>query len=110
MASDVNDITIQYEEDGLVIVKEIDKEILSKGSWATLLFRYRQWDKSKKEYGSDSYAIRTEAQRHNGTEAQRHNGTEAQRHKGTKAQRHRGTKAQRHRGIYALQGTKLYRL
>jgi hypothetical protein len=58
MASDVNDITIQYEEDGLVIVKEIDKEILSKGSWATLLFRYRQWDKSKKEYGSDSYAIR----------------------------------------------------
>ena len=58
MASDVNDITIQYEEDGLVIVKEIDKEILSKGSWATLLFRYQQWDKSKKEQGSDSYAIR----------------------------------------------------
>ena len=58
MASGVNDITIQYEEDGLVVVKEIDKQILSKGSWATLLFRYQQWDKSKKEYGSDSYAIR----------------------------------------------------
>ena len=58
MASDVNDITIQYEEDGVVLVKEIDKEILSKGLWTTILFRYQQWDKRKKEYGSDSYAIR----------------------------------------------------
>ena len=58
MASDVNDITIQYEEDGQVIVKEIDKEILSKGAWATVMFRYQQWDRRKQEYGSDSYAIR----------------------------------------------------
>jgi len=58
MAADVNDITIRYEEDGVVIVDEIDKEILSKGSWATILFRYRQWDKRKNEYGTDSYAIR----------------------------------------------------
>ena len=58
MASDVNDITIQYEEDGVVIVKEIAKEILSKGSWATVLFRYRQLDKRKNEYGPDSYSIR----------------------------------------------------
>jgi hypothetical protein len=58
MASDVNDITINYEEDGVVIVKEIAKEILSKGSWTTVLFRYRQWDKRKNEYGPDIYAIR----------------------------------------------------
>jgi hypothetical protein len=58
MASDVNDITIQYEEDGVVLVKEIDKEILSKGSWTTILFRYRKWDKRKNEYGGDNYAIR----------------------------------------------------
>ncbi len=58
MASDVNEITIEYEEDGLVIVKELDKEILSKGAWATILFRYQQWDKRKNEYGDDSYAIR----------------------------------------------------
>lgn len=58
MASDVNDITISYEEDGIEIVKELDKEILSKGAWATLLFRYQQWDRRKQEYGDDSYAIR----------------------------------------------------
>ena len=58
MASDVNDITIDYEEDGILIVKELDKEILSKGAWTTILFRYQQWDKVKKEYKDDSYAIR----------------------------------------------------
>ena len=58
MASDVNDITIAYEEDGVVLVKELDKEILSKGAWATVMFRYQQWDRSKKEYGPESYSIR----------------------------------------------------
>ena len=58
MASDVNEITINYEEDDVLIVKEIDKEILSKGAWATIIFRYRQWDAKKEEYGPDRYAIR----------------------------------------------------
>ncbi|MEN8232771.1 MAG: hypothetical protein ABFR35_08850 [Thermodesulfobacteriota bacterium] len=58
MASDVDDITMDYEEDGILIVKELDKEILSKGAWTTILFRYQQWDKRKEEYSDDSYAIR----------------------------------------------------
>ena len=58
MASDVNDITIAYEEDGVLLVREIDKEILSKGAWATVMFRYQQWDKRKNEYGSESFSIR----------------------------------------------------
>ncbi|HOO38305.1 MAG TPA: hypothetical protein PLU81_02210 [Deltaproteobacteria bacterium] len=58
MASDVNDITMNYEEDDILVVKELDKEILSKGAWATILFRYRQWDAKKEEYGPDRYSIR----------------------------------------------------
>lgn len=58
MASTVNDITINYEEDDILLVKEIDKEILSKGAWATILFRYQQWDTNKQEYGPDRYTIR----------------------------------------------------
>jgi len=58
MAADVNDITIAYEEDGVLLVKEIDKEILSKGAWATVMFRYQQWDRRKNEYGAESYSIR----------------------------------------------------
>lgn len=58
MASDVNDLTVQYEEDGVVTVKELDKKILSKGAWATLIFRYQDWDRAKQVYGPDKYTIR----------------------------------------------------
>jgi hypothetical protein len=58
MASHVDEITIQYEDNGTVVVKEIDKDILSRGAWATILFRYRQWDAKKEEYGPDRYSIR----------------------------------------------------
>ncbi len=58
MASDVSELTINYEEDGLVIVKELDKIVLTKGAWATLIFRYQQFDKRKDDYGPDKYTIR----------------------------------------------------
>jgi hypothetical protein len=58
MAADVDDLTVNYEEDGILIVKELDKEILSKGAWATILFRYCQWDAKKGEYSPDRYTIR----------------------------------------------------
>ena len=58
MAETVNDISITYEEDGQVLVKEIDKEILSSGAWATIVFRYQDLDKAKGEYGPDKYTIR----------------------------------------------------
>ena len=34
MAENIEDVSITYEEDGLEIVKELDKQILSKGAWA----------------------------------------------------------------------------
>lgn len=58
MASDVNDLTMQYEEDGVVLVKEVDKAILTKGAWATLIFRYQQWSKKDEDFGPDKYSIR----------------------------------------------------
>jgi len=58
MSSDVNELTVNYEEDGILVVKELDKVVLSKGAWATVLFRYQQWDRRKKEYGPDRYTIR----------------------------------------------------
>ncbi|MBW2545557.1 MAG: hypothetical protein JRD43_08960 [Deltaproteobacteria bacterium] len=58
MASDVNEITINYEEDGIIIVKELDKVILSKGAWSTIIFRYQDWNRTKGEYGPERFTIR----------------------------------------------------
>lgn len=58
MASNVNEITINYEEDGQLVVKELDKQILSKGSWATIIFKYKQWERAKNDYGQERFTIR----------------------------------------------------
>ncbi len=58
MAATIEEITINYEEDGILIVKELDKTVLSKGAWTTIIFRYQQWDKKKDDYGPDRYTIR----------------------------------------------------
>ncbi|MGE4560712.1 MAG: hypothetical protein AB7E77_10945 [Desulfobulbus sp.] len=58
MAEQVEDLTVNYEEDGVLVVKEVDKEILSKGSWTTILFRYQDLDRAKGEFGPDKFTIR----------------------------------------------------
>ncbi len=58
MAENTEELTINYEEEGVLVVKEIDKEILSKGSWTTILFRYQDFDKTTQEYGPDKFTIR----------------------------------------------------
>ena len=58
MAEYIEASTVSYEEDGLLVVKEIDKEVLSKGAWTTILFRYQDYDKSTQEYSADKFTIR----------------------------------------------------
>jgi hypothetical protein len=58
MASTVEDLTIEYEEDGIVTVKEVDKKVLTKGAWSTIVYRYQDWDRSKEAYGKDNFSIR----------------------------------------------------
>lgn len=58
MASTPNELTINWNEGGIDTVKELDKKILSKGAWTTILFRYQDWVPSKEEYSKDKYSIR----------------------------------------------------
>jgi hypothetical protein len=58
MAERIEDLTVTYMEDGIATTKEIDKVVLSKGSWTTILFRYQDWDRAKEDYGPEKYTIR----------------------------------------------------
>ncbi len=58
MAETIDDLTVNYEEDGVLLTKELDKVILSRGAWTTILFRFVQWDPKKDTYGPDRFAIR----------------------------------------------------
>ena len=70
MASTIDDLTIEYVEDGVTTVKEIDKEVLTKGAWSTIIYRYQDWDRAKEQYGPDKYGIRR-YQKRNGEFMQR---------------------------------------
>jgi hypothetical protein len=58
MTSTVEELTITYEEDGIETVKELDKQVLTKGAWSTIIYRYQDWNRSKEEYGPDKFSIR----------------------------------------------------
>ncbi len=58
MSSTIDDLTVSYEEDGVQVTKETGKEILSKGAWTTILFRYQTLDKATGEFGRNLYTIR----------------------------------------------------
>jgi hypothetical protein len=58
MAETIDEITIDYSEDGIDLVKQLDKEVLTKGAWSTIIFKYRDWDKRKEEYSQIRYTIR----------------------------------------------------
>lgn len=58
MAETIDELTVEYSEEGIVTTKELDKVVLSKGAWSTILFRYQDWDRKKEEYGPEKYTIR----------------------------------------------------
>ncbi|WP_341325159.1 hypothetical protein [Methylotuvimicrobium sp. KM2] len=58
MAETVDELTVTYEDGGIETVKELDKRVLSKGAWATVIYRYQDWDRKKEAYGPDKYTIR----------------------------------------------------
>jgi hypothetical protein len=58
MAENVDELTITYEDGGIETVKELDKKVLTKGAWATIMYRYQEWNRAKEEYSADKYTIR----------------------------------------------------
>ncbi|MFQ5649014.1 MAG: hypothetical protein ACE5IY_03650 [bacterium] len=58
MVENIEDVSITYEEDGIEVVKELEKRVLSKGAWATVIFKYQDWDRAKEVYSDDKYTIR----------------------------------------------------
>ena len=65
MSETIDDITIAYSENGIETTKELGKQILTKGAWTTILFRYQDWDNSKEDYGPVKYSIRRYQKRNN---------------------------------------------
>lgn len=58
MAETVDEITISWkDDDGQETTKELDKKILTKGAWATLVFKYQEMNRGSGEYGPVKFRI-----------------------------------------------------
>ena len=57
MNETVDDLTVNYEENGQLLVKELDKAVLSKGAWTTIIFRYQELNLETDTYGPDKFVI-----------------------------------------------------
>ena len=70
MAETVDELTVEYMEGEEMTVKELDKIVLTKGAWATLMYRYQDLDRKTGDFGPDKYTIRR-YQKRNGEYSQR---------------------------------------
>ena len=65
MASTIDDISIEYTEGGVTTTKQLDKVVLTKGAWTTIMFKYQDWDNKAQDYGPIKYCIRRYQKRNN---------------------------------------------
>lgn len=58
MAEDIDDLSVSWDEGGTVVVEELDKQILSRGAWATILFKYREQNTRSGTWSKTKFTIR----------------------------------------------------
>lgn len=58
MAESIDEITVNWSEGDELVVEELDKKVLSRGAWSTIVFKYREKDRRKDEWGKVKFTIR----------------------------------------------------
>ena len=57
MAETIDELSYDYEEDGKLVRKELERHVLSKGSWATIMFLYQELDRKSESWRAPKVAI-----------------------------------------------------
>ena len=58
MSAIADDLTVDYSEGGVQLVQELDKVVLSRGAWTTVVFKYREWEARRGGYGPVRFSVR----------------------------------------------------
>lgn len=57
MAESLEELSYNYEDEGKLVRKEVAREVLSKGAWATVMFLYQELDRQKEQWREPKIAI-----------------------------------------------------
>jgi len=59
MAATIDEITVNFsDEEGTLLCRELEKVVLSKGAWCTVMFRYQNLDKASGKFTEPKFTIR----------------------------------------------------
>ena len=59
MEADIDSLTVDFtDENGVQVTKELDKKVLTKGAWSTLIFKFAEINKTTGEFGPPKATIR----------------------------------------------------
>jgi hypothetical protein len=57
MAETIDELTYDYEDEGVLVRKQLDKVVLTKGAWSTVMFLYQELDKTSGTFRAPKIAI-----------------------------------------------------
>jgi len=57
MAETIDEVSYNYEDEGKLVRKEMKKEVLTKGAWATVMFLYQELDRKTEQWGPPKVSI-----------------------------------------------------
>ena len=57
MPESLDELTYDYEDEGVLVRKQIDRAVLTKGSWATVMFLFQELDRAKGKFRAPKMAI-----------------------------------------------------
>ena len=57
MAETLDDLSYDYEDEGKLVRKEVNRAVLSKGAWATVMFLYQELDRKTESWGPPKVSI-----------------------------------------------------
>jgi hypothetical protein len=57
MAETLEELTYDYEDEGTLVRKELDRAVLTKGGWATVMFLFQELDRQKGKFRAPKMAI-----------------------------------------------------
>ena len=57
MPETLEELTYDYEEEGTLVRKELDRVVLTKGGWATMMFLYQELDRKSGRFRAPKMAI-----------------------------------------------------
>lgn len=58
MAENIDDLTIAFYQDDRNVIKELEKIVLTRGNWTTIMYKFQELNKKTDEYEASKVSIR----------------------------------------------------